>query len=116
MIPSRPLDLGGIIGESIRIIKLIFFRAGLFLILFTLPGLLILTIGIDMTVDGLEEVTHLFTSVSPESPILVRDLVLAGKTSGTSLWMYRFQYPEVFRAIDSVKKTIDAKYPDSAEQ
>ena len=49
MIPSRPLDLGGIIGESIRIVKRIYWRAAIFLIIFTLPGLIILSYGIDET-------------------------------------------------------------------
>ena len=115
MIPSRPLDLGGIIGESIRIIKRIYWRAAIFLIIFTAPGLIILSFGIDKTFDGMQEVTQKYTAVSPEAPVLVRDYFLAGMSRSGSMWLYRLQYPEIFSIIDSVKTTIASKYPDSAQ-
>jgi len=116
MIPSRPLDLGGILGETIRIIKRIFWKAALFLVIFTVPGLIILTVGFEKTIDGAEGVAQKYTSVSPEAPILVRDYFLEGLTRSGSLWIYRLQYPAIFKSIDSVTTTILTKYADSAQE
>ena len=115
MIPSRPLDLGAIIGESIRIVKLIYWRSAVLLLCFFAPGFVIMHIGMDSLIDSGEEAVQKFESASPESPALLRDYIIStGTLTSSSTYYFRFQYPKLFSAIDSLKYSLNAKYPDSS--
>lgn len=115
MIPSRALDLGGIISESFRIVKRTYWRSALLFIIFTAPGILVTHFGFDNMVTGLQNTTQEFIAVSPDAPQIVRDYLLVGMTRNKTLWLYRIQYPNVFSVIDSVKVKIDIQYPDSSQ-
>ena len=73
MIPSRPLDLGGIIGETIRIITKTYWRAALLLLIFCAPGFFVMQVGLEEAFNGLKELAQEFTSVSPDAPLIFRD-------------------------------------------
>lgn len=114
MIPSRPLDLGGIIGESIRIVKRTYWRAALMFIVFTVPGILVMHYGLDNALDGGQVILQKFIAASPEAPELIRDYLVSSNTKGNTFLMYRFTYSKLFHVIDSVKEKVKLEYPDSA--
>jgi hypothetical protein len=114
VIPSRPLDLGGIIGESIRIVNNTYWRAALLMMLFSAPGIIILYFGFNNALDGGEKIIQKFTDVSPEAPLLMRDYLISSNRKSTTYSIYRIAYPNLFHEIDSVKETITFRYPDSA--
>lgn len=114
MIPSHPLDLGGIIRESIRIVKRIYWRAALLFIIFTAPGILVVHYGLDNALDGGEVILHKFTAASPEAPKLIRDYLISSNTKSNSFLLYRLTYSKLFHVIDSVKEKVKLEYPDSA--
>jgi hypothetical protein len=117
MIPSRPLDLGAIINESIRIIKLIYWRAAVLLFFFYLPGLILMQVGLEHVMDTGQEVVQKYANASPEAPSLIRDYIVStGTFKSSSLYYFRLQYPELFTTLDSVKVSVQTKYPDSAAQ
>jgi len=70
MIPSRPLDLGGIINETIRIIKLTYWRAAIVLLVFLIPGLILINVGVDEIIDESQGLVTKFTTISPDAPTL----------------------------------------------
>ncbi len=114
MIPSRPLDLGGIISESIRIVKRTYWRAPLLYLLFILPGFIFTHYGLNEVVDRMEIFVQKFSAVSPEVPTLVRDYFVGGASRTTTISIYRLEFPEFFGVIDSVNTTLQIKYPDSS--
>ena len=114
MIPSRPLDLGGIIGETIRIVKRTYWRAALLFIVFTAPGILVMHYGLDNALDGGQLILQKFTAASPETPELIRDYFVSTDTKNNSFLLYRLTDPKLFHVIDSVKEKVKLKYPDSA--
>ncbi len=101
MIPSRPLDLGGILSESIRIIRLTFLRMGMITLLALLPGWIALYWGVsEATSDVNTYLTeHHFTN--PESEIIIRDYFLDVAKNDNNFSIYRIIYAEKFKLIDS---------------
>ena len=114
MIPSRPLDLGGIIGETIRIVKRTYWRAALLFIIFSAPGIMLMHYGLDNALEGGQKVLQKFTEVSPEAPKLIRDYFVSSNTRSNTISIYRFTYYKLFRILDSVKESVKLEYPDSA--
>src|ERR1700756_1715680 len=102
MIPSRPLSIGGIIEETIRIVKHTYWRAALLLIIFTLPGFLVMHFGVIDMLDSTEVAVQKFANFSPEAPKLIRDYLFTGKYKKSTYTFFYFQYKDLFNAIDSV--------------
>jgi hypothetical protein len=116
MIPSRPLNLSGILDESIRIIKHTYWRSAVLLVLFALPGFIVMQIGVDKVLDGGEEYMHKFTQVSPEAPRLLRDFIFVNQGNDNSFALVRLQNPGLFHVIDSIHTSLQTQYPDSASK
>jgi hypothetical protein len=114
MIPSRPLDLGGIIAESIRIIKRTYWRAALLFIIFAAPGIIVMHFGLDNVLDRTQVFVQKFSDVSPKTPLLLRDYFLSGSSESTTVSIYQLYYPDLFHIIDSVREAVKREYPDSA--
>lgn len=118
MIPSRPLSLGGILDEAIRIIKQTYWRSALLLLIFCAPGMIISHIGVLSMIDGAEEIAERVTAFSPEAPRLIRDFVFSNtrqQHSANRYFLY-FQYKGLFTAIDSAETSLRIQYPDSASR
>ncbi len=117
MIPSRPLDLGGIINEALRIIKLTYWRAAIILLVFYLPGFVIIQIGLNDLIADTQDIVSKYSAVSPEAPILVRDYLFTSDNSKSfSSPLLRLQYSELYKSIDSVQDALNTKYPDSTSR
>jgi hypothetical protein len=122
MIPSRPLDLAGIIGEAIRLIKKTYWRTALVSLMCFLPALIVMWFGIDNLLDSSETVVKKCLvkkclQSAPEAPSLVRDyLFLMKKSTTPQEIIYRFQYPGLFTVIDSVSADIRLRYPDDSSR
>jgi hypothetical protein len=116
MIPSRPLDLGGIIVEATRIAQKTFWRAALVLLIFCAPAFLFIHVGIERVVDGTEFAVKKCTDVAPDAPILIRDYIFLrnSSTRNSSISYFRLQYHELYSAMDSLSNSLQMKYPDSA--
>src|SRR5438067_11013897 len=117
MIPSRPLTLGGIIEEAIRIVKKIYWRAAVPLLVFAAPGMVIMQLGFEDVIDGSEVVAQKFVDFSPESPKLFRDYFFTMRSSRTTsyYWLY-FGYSDLFKVVDSVSTALKEEYPDTASR
>src|SRR5882672_1827425 len=99
MLPSRPLDLGGIISESIRIIKRCYWRSAIVLLAFWLPGLLLIQFSINKATSTGEEIAEKFSAVSAETPVLLRDCLFIEDMTDPSVYYLRFEYPSLFNVI-----------------
>jgi hypothetical protein len=116
MIPSRPLSIGGIIEEGIRIVRKTYWRAALVMLIFAAPGIILIQLGIDNVIDGSQLTVQKITDFSPEAPKLARDYLFSGK-SNPSLYTYLyFQYSDVLGTIDSVRTELQKEYPDSVSR
>lgn len=117
MIPSRPLDLGGIIGEAIRIITKTYWRAAIVVLLFCAPGFIVIHFAVSELLTGTQNIVEKLTAASPDAPILMRDYIfLNNASSRTSITYLRLQYPDLFIAIDSIQSSLKTKYPDSTSR
>ena len=101
MIPSRQLDLGGIIGESIRIIRLTFLRMGFITLLALLPGWITLYWGVSEATSDVNTYLNEHHFTSPQSEIIIRDYFLDVAKNDNNFSIYRIIYAERFKLIDS---------------
>ena len=101
MIPSRQLDLGGIITESIRIIRLTFLRMGLITLLALLPGWITLYWGVSEATSYVNTYLNEHHFTSPQSEIVIRDYFLDVAKNDNNFSIYRIIYAERFKLIDS---------------
>ena len=101
MIPSRQLDLGSIITESIRIIRLTFLRMGLITLLALLPGWITLYWGVSEATSDVNTYLNEHHFTSPQSEIIIRDYFLDVAKNDNNFSIYRIIYAERFKLIDS---------------
>ncbi|HET9136835.1 MAG TPA: hypothetical protein VFO76_09365 [Candidatus Kapabacteria bacterium] len=106
MIPSRALDIGGIINETLRIVKKLFTRAILISFICLIPGLLICLAATDNISSSLERFSKQYIEATPEAPILFRNYLALAVSNEPGLAYYRLQYPDIFHALDSVKEAL----------
>lgn len=116
MIPSRPLDFGGIINESIRIIRETWWRSALVNAVCSLPGILVMLVGFNLLFSGFDDLISRYLGAADQHLTEYRDLVLIKAGKPERLSIYRIQYPEVLAAVDSVHAAVAAKYPDSVSR
>jgi hypothetical protein len=116
MIPSRPLNLGGIIDETIQIIKHTYWRAALIIIIFCGGGIIILQVGINELLNSTEEFFQNFSNISSEAPHLFRDYILTSNGKTNSYSLTRLEYPDIYNVIDSAKEALKAQYPDETSR
>lgn len=112
MIPSRPLDIGGIINETIRIVKRIFTRSAFISLVCLLPGMIVCLVSVDEIGSSLETFSNQYTQAAPETSRLFRDYLALKVANEPGLTYYRFQYHDVFAALDSVRASLLAGQPE----
>ncbi|MBS1904675.1 MAG: hypothetical protein JSS75_13290 [Bacteroidetes bacterium] len=114
MIPSRPLDFGGIINEALRIIKLTWWRTALLYVLCSIPSVLVLLVGVHGFVAEATNSADRYLGRSEENLQAFRDYTLAHSSRTDQLTLYRIQFPSVVDAVDSVREVVQTAYPDSS--
>lgn len=101
MIPSRPLDLGGIMTESVRIIRATFLKMGLVTLLAFLPGWITLYWGVSVATSDVNNYLNEHHFTSPQSEIIIRDYFLDVAKNDNNFSVYRIIYAERFKLIDT---------------
>ncbi len=106
MIPSHPLDLGAIIGETVRIIKRSWAKVALLWIICLAPGYGILYLTTTSVSQSIEDWCSEYHLSTPQGERMIRDAVVVAVKENPGLSLYRLSYPEVFGSIDSAYERI----------